>query len=232
MLTTEQVDKMIDQCLHMGKMVIRNGKPTVIGVTPPKTGWYGIHADEGCSGYWKAIINLPQVTVKNLIPLRCLSCYKVVARPETIHQCFLMVDIMEKLNLNSKIGVEPRDRVDADYGAYFYNTGLIQAKATEDLVRQTLEEAGIYIEVFTKRACTEFELHHGPSDTWQSFEGQAEVEAYITEKIAYERVDDGQTDWHKENVFGSWLVFAHGRRDYTYMEHNEGKRLYPEYIKY
>lgn len=169
------------------------------------------------------------------IPKRCLTCWKVVVRLNTVQQLFALYDVMKVLNAHSKLGIEEREWVGGNYGAYFYTTSISQgrrrwgqvmrAMAQEPLLRPlvaaTMEEDGKDY-VTLKRYCTEYELLLGPSDKYEVPEM-----AEVWEKAAFAHFDltkwYGQPQYVKDHVMFRWLKFAYERGDETALLFNDGK---------
>lgn len=169
-----------------------------------------------------------------LLPSTCANCYKVVVVPTTADELFQVCDIQEQLaGLPCKCGVEIRDDVPRNYGAYWYNEGLEQGRKCYGLVRGLMDKyVGTHIRVGLKRACTEMERQFGPSDKWEIPEGQLEFERKVRTVFTEQPRTAQQTDQIRKHVKNKWIKFAHSRGDMSYLKYTGGTPLYPPYVLY
>jgi len=116
----------------------------------------------------------------DIIPGFCLNnCWKVVARPKNLKQMFELIDVMKKLDMPSKLGIETRPRVHGLYGCYFYNRSREEGLACKERVIDAFAQVDPAIPVILKRACTEMEDKWGNSKKWCSKPGWIEKEHEI-----------------------------------------------------
>ena len=194
------------------------------------------------------------------IPKYCRECYKIVVRVPTVFQLIKMDDLMRRefvlRGWPCKCGVETREWVPASYGGYIYNRGLQQARGrypdVVDLVRKhltlsnevmlKLAEANWFgnpqPSVVVKRACTEMEIHFGPSDKWApepygkypaALPPWADhLEDYLEQHVQISRCKNNSPtpQFLREHKISQWLKFAHGRGDITSRLFNDGEPVY------
>jgi len=162
----------------------------------------------------------------HFIPERCLNCWKVVARPNTVKQLFAIHELQKRLGFPSKCGIETRGYVPGHYGAYWYCDSKEEGLERLKKVKASLE--GMNITTYLKRGCTEFELKSGDSANWKLMDGQKEYEAILKDKIIFEDVDElnkKQPDYLIRRVKKEFIEFAHDRGDMTYIEFTGGRLL-------
>ena len=183
----------------------------------------------------------------NLVHSRCMSCWKVVFRPQSVEQLFTMHDVMcnELSDITCKCGEERRPYVFGNYGCYFYGKSkehglenynrVRSAVANNPKLRSLLkakDSKGRTKHLILKRACTEFEMSHGDSDKWAHTDldnyWEARLEAIIEKPVT----DQPQPDYVKDHIMRGWLKFAYDRGDASALVYNNGHPFYPDYIKY
>lgn len=171
-----------------------------------------------------------------ILPSHACDCWKVTVRPRTFEELWQLLTMQKKLNLPSKCGIEPRNEVPANYGGYFYNLTLDEAKECYDMVRKRVDERiSLNIDVIIKRGCTEMERAFGPSDNWKLFDDQMEFEnnmKELFEEWVYNPETIPMTQEMEDAIIFVWKQFAHSRGDMTYVKHNKGKPIYPGYVTY
>jgi len=170
----------------------------------------------------------------NFIPSRCQECWKVVARPKTVKQLFKIVDLQQMSDRDSKAGIEKRDTVGGNYGAYWYNNSIEEGEECRKYVRTLCDEfVGRDVEVFLKRGCTEFEHKFGNSNEWTVTQEALEIEKAIMDAIVVDGHEDrDQPPLVVEDTKMKWIEFAYERGDETYLEFTDGLPLYPKYVTY
>jgi hypothetical protein len=204
------------------------GNPTI----QPQTPWVHTKGDplNHCGLDHRVIFQNYKV-----IPPRCHNCWKVCVAPKTFKQLMELEQLQVVLNVPSKCGIEVRNYTTKSYGGYFYThslqRGLERYKEVRNLVNTVLTD-GEDVDVILKRGCTEFELLKGPSQDWElTSEDQALcdlIEAYVI----VERGDLSQPDFIKAHVRTTWMVWAYGLNDQTYLEYNGGEPLFPTCTTY
>lgn len=146
---------------------------------------------------------------KRAVPSFCLECYKVVVVPQTLEHVHKMADWQQgectKNEWACKVGAERRNYVQRKWGAYFYCRGLEEGRERYKVVREWVDEnLGEDVEVFLKRACTEFEQNLGDSSKWKKIDYQDEIEAEGYEIINYRTEGKMQSDVIQHHVWDVW----------------------------
>lgn len=139
---------------------------------------------------------------KQFIPSECHSCYKVVARPESLTDLLALKDIMKEMGYPSKCGIERRESVDALYGGYWYCENYQEGLERLNQVKLALSQTKI--PYFLKRGCTEFEQTFGPSDQWEITDYQKIIEKEIFERVS---IDNSKTAQTTDNISGIMKVW-------------------------
>jgi len=171
----------------------------------------------------------------NIIHPRCLQCWKVVVTPHNLIQLFELEQIQLEMNVPCKCGIELRDYTPKFYGGYFYNHSLDEGRERYEQVRKAVDTQmtdGKNVDVILKRGCTEYEMIKGPSHLWHT---TAEEEAMIELCDAFiesPRSNGDQSRMVKNHVKLRWFLWAHMNGDMTYKELNDGKSIFPDYVKY
>ena len=204
------------------------------------TPWHHVKHDHRLKcGLWHQImfdLVCPRLPVhQRFVPSKCQNCWKVVVRPKTLVQLFALRDLQKAMDRPSKCGIERRDSVFGLYGGYFYNVGLPEGKECFNLVRDAVSSdkfLGPDVQVFLKRACTEYELEHGDSDKWQITEEQLHIEALIERWVVVDDTEVRQPEKMIHHVWKKWIEFAYACGDETYAQFTGGKPLYPPYKTY
>jgi hypothetical protein len=167
-----------------------------------------------------------------MLPLGCTKCWKVVVRPKTLADLFVMHELMVQMNRESKLGTELRPHVHGLYGCYFYNNSIEQGQESYHSVRKAVDKfLGKDTGVLLKRGCTEMEHKFGPSNQWTLTEQDVARQEYILSAFA----DPGQyeqSEMVKLHVARRWIEYACMNGDETYLRFTGGKPMYPEYVKY
>lgn len=171
--------------------------------------------------------------VFGIIPPRCLECWKTVVSPRTFHELMLLEELQIKMDKASKCGIELRDYTPKHYGGYFYNCSLDDGRKTYKEVRDAVDEMiSPEVSVILKRGCTEYEFLKGPSPYWHMTEKEEKMVQEIEAFVNVPRSNAPQPDLVKNHVKGTWFIWAHSNGDFTYMDYNGGKKLWPDYVKY
>jgi hypothetical protein len=139
-----------------------------------------------------------------------------------------------QLDRPSKCGIEIRSYTPAIYGGYFYNNSLDEGRECYALVREAVNQAiSPDVKVILKRACTEFELHGGPSPFWTVTREQVDLEDYMAARVDVGgSLENVQTDYMLNFLFKRWTLWAHSHNDMSYLEYTDGKTLYPAPVTY
>lgn len=146
----------------------------------------------------------------NIVPTPCQNyCWKVVVRLHTLPQLFEMYKLQQRLDRPGKCGIEGRPFVDALYGAYFYNTGINEGRECYDMVRDAVaEHISGDCEVLLKRACTEYELIHGPSDQWRVTRKQQRLEKMLNKLWVFHDWSAVPGKHRRAQIVENWIKWA------------------------
>ena len=195
----------------------------------PETPWVHIRQDplKNC-GLWHQI----WFNYYNIVPSYCQNCWKVVARPTTLTEMFVLYEIMRGLDLPSKLGIERRYSVPALYGAYFYNNSPEEGqRCFEDIQRICHDRIGPHVKVILKRGCTEFEHKFGDSSKWEVTENQKQLERRLEDLFAEQPKIHDQGPELIRHIMANWVRFAYAQGDPTASEFSS-KPIYPPYVTY
>lgn len=238
----KSIDQALFDCCCEGYLHLLDGGKMRMVLTKYVLAWYHVKLFKRDCLYWHSVMNLPFLGKgKSFVPTACMDCWKVVARPRNFDEAMRTLEIMKDLRLMSKIGTEQRNTVPALWGAYFYNNTKREGldcyqevyAALRDPIFGDVPEDELDKVLLLKRGCTEYEQGvNGPSNTWQPFPGQENLEKYLKSRIEIMQANEGQSDFLKEMVLENWKPWAHSRGDLSYVPYNEGKRLTPEYVTY
>jgi len=204
------------------------------------TPWHHVkhHPDLDCNFWHKILFDMVSMKLPEkdrFVPSECQKCYKVVVKPKTVKQLFVLVELEKALGLPSKAGIEIRQTVPRLYGGYFYNIGLDQGKECYKTVRETVDAfpgLGPDVDVILKRACTEYEHELGPSDKWEITQQQIVIEKFINRYFGRDDHHRIQPDHAITYVHRTWIEWAYQNGDDTYLEFTNGKPLYEPYVTY
>jgi hypothetical protein len=178
------------------------------------------------------------------VPSKCHQCFKVVVRPKTLKQLFLLEKLEMAMGVPCKCGIEVRDSVGPNpgdspgiglYGGYFYCTGLQEGIERYKQVRKAVNEyegLGWEVPVILKRACTEFELLCGDSTKWTITPEQLVIEDMVDRYLVKDDVTRYQSDHVIKHIHKKWIEYAYKCGDPTYAEFTDGKPLYKPPVTY
>lgn len=170
-----------------------------------------------------------------MIPPRCLECWKVVVAPGSFKELMQLEQLEKQMNVPSKCGIELREYTSRPYGGYFYTNNFDKGRqrcfevkeAIADLISPEMAEKTIL-----KRGCTEFEMAKGPSPFWNISKEDLEFHSRIESLVHIPRNYSPQPEITKTNVRLRWMVHAHRIGDFSYIDWNNGKKLFPTPITY
>ena len=189
-----------------------------------------------CHLWHKIFFNIIHKQTK--VPIGCLSCWKVVVKPQTVVQLFALHKLQVNLNLWSKCGTEiDRQNTHDKYGGFFYNFGFEPGRECYKVVRQAVSNwpgLGPDIPVILKRGCTEFEQHCGPSNKWEETitQEQVELEDLMTQYIRGDIGLFSQGENEIASVQQNWIQDAARVGDMTYLELTGGTPRFPKLVTY
>lgn len=170
------------------------------------------------------------------VPYGCRDCYKVKVMPKDLRQTMALKKLAEPVACRSKCGSE----VDMPYsrnlwGGYFYTLGLDKARAIYREVRAAVDAdpvLGPDVPMLIKRGCTEYEIHCGPSDTYEVRPELADVEEYLKNVLRPFPNHVPQTRPEAQAVTLHWIATAHRVGDETYTEFTDGRLAYRPPVTY
>lgn len=174
----------------------------------------------------------------NFIPKHCYACWKVVAGPRSFHELMCVYELQKEMVKENercwcKCGVEEREFVPRNYGAYWYLPSLEVGRERFKTVRKLVsEKISPDVSVVLKRGCTEFELKHGRSDKYKYLPEHAAIEKKFWENIHLQSGAVRQPKSVRDHVKLRWMLFAWGRGDKTVMAYNKGLPLYQPSLTY
>lgn len=170
-----------------------------------------------------------------IIHPRCLECWKTVVAPRTFHELMLLEELENKLQFDSKCGIELRDYTPRHYGGYFYSSSLDAGRARYKEVKDAVSEfisPEVGASVILKRGCTEYEMGTGPSLYWNITPAQEEMLELIEAFVDVKRGHGEQSSMLKRNTRMKWVLWAHANGDMSYVDYNGGQKLFPGYVPY
>ena len=170
-----------------------------------------------------------------IIHPRCLECWKVVVAPRNFHELMLLYDLQKKLDYDSKCGIELRDYTPRHYGGYFYNLSLDEGREKYKIVRDAVSEfisPECGASTILKRGCTEYEMVKGPSLYWNVTKQQEKLLEIIESFVDVRRGFGEQSGMLQRNIKMKWIIWAHSHGDFSYLDYNGGKKLFPGYVAY
>ena len=174
------------------------------------------------------------------VPSRCLDCWKVVVNPRTLDELFSLLRFQRHFSKDRigtghfcKCGIEERDYVHASYGGYFYCKSLEHGRHRYAQVREAMDLIDPEIPVKLKRHCTEMELNHGPTNTYEPPEGWKEFEALIMSHVDLTWYQDFTQSPHvQDHIIQNWIKWAWARTDPTAEKYNDDGPLYTPSVTY
>lgn len=170
-----------------------------------------------------------------MLPIWCRqNCWKVVVRPRTLEELFLLKELQEYLRVPSKLGIETRERVFGHYGGYFYTNSKEEGLDRLDQVKTEVARCiSPEVPVYLKLACTEFEHSFGPSPQYREpTDKEYRNEDTIKGCFVIHAFDPAQPKHLKDHICQKWIHWAWDRGDLTARKFNNNKPLFPEIVKY
>lgn len=186
----------------------------------------------------------------NMIPKKCVNCWKVVFRPQHIADMFNMMRLMKRLvkkhRFACKLGCEQREWTSGIYGkmglwgCYWYNDSKEQgifcwekvkdAIAEDETLKHLLEDVddeGYPLRLVLKRGCTEFEVgSFGDSINWNYSEEAAEWERIVWDRFEAQDFSREQSEDVQRHVMVTWFKHAHHAGDQSIRALNEGDMVW------
>jgi len=171
----------------------------------------------------------------NIIPPRCLQCWKVVATPKTFDELMQLETIQKQMDVPCKCGIELRDYTPKLYGGYWYNNSLDEGRFRYEQVKKILADnlsEKIAETVILKRGCTEYEMIKGPSPYWHMTDDEEEQLEIINSYVDVPRGNTEQQEVQKKAVRIKWFLYAHMNADMSYLPYNNDTPLFPGYVPF
>jgi hypothetical protein len=213
----EQLTKRVFQDIQRGKKVNQQGRIEPISVgAAVNTPWVFI-----AKGRHKfcGIYNGIMCQQHNLIPTYCrFQCWKTVIKPRNLAELFRLYNVLTRLQLPSKCGMDIRDYTFGAWAGFVYACSVPEgrryhAKVTEALKKefgqdQVSTDGSDFPEkvtVILKRGCTEMEAIKS-SDQWDQIDNDELVkEKRIEDMYAHNDGDALQTQWVINSIMERWI---------------------------
>lgn len=197
--------------------------------------WFHVrhHPEADCNLWHKVIFNNFK-----FIPEGCLSCWKVVVRPQWLEDLFKLLEFQLELDRPSKCGTELRPNVYGAYGGYFYNRSKEEGLECYKTVIEGCKKYKINfligkdgpIKPLLKRGCTEFEMEKGASDKWDITPQDKELEKIVTMHVDANKYP--QPKINRVHIVRQWIDQAYSIGDPTVWKFNDNQPFYPSYVTY
>ena len=192
------------------------------------------HPDTRCF-LWSEILFEHFKNAMSNPPTGCQNCWKVVVKPRTLQELFLLEKAQRELDYPCKCGIEVRSYVHGHYGGYFYNRSLEEGLDKLDIVREKVhKDISPDIPVLLKRGCTEMEIFYGDADKWEITPDVQKWEdilfRYFDPHTQDSKID--QLDIIQNYVHRRWIDYAYTQGDPTYKLFTNGKNLSIDYRTY
>ena len=195
--------------IQAGKFAIRDQKVHFHDIIVPESPWMRtkVDPDRHCDRWLNVYFNYYKI-----IPRACMNCWKIAVRVGELRDLMALKKIQEKMALPSKCGLETRWFIPKGkrWVAMWYSPldgGLEMARELHRKIELRVHtELGIDTKVALKRACSEMEFHHGPSDKWQyKWQGiEAQLDNLIVGQVSLE--DHGEEA--KRLIVQRWIEKA------------------------
>ncbi|MBF0545519.1 MAG: hypothetical protein HQM08_13845 [Candidatus Riflebacteria bacterium] len=172
------------------------------------------------------------------IPSPCYECFKVVVKPRTVKELFVLYELSRGLRMSSKCGIERREFVFGPYSMFFYASGLKEGLRIYREVREVVHNSvSPDVSVILKCGCTRYELEMGPSDQWKMSPEQTDFESFLKENISkqiwdWEMEEFSQNEKLQDVIKKTWISWAYHIGDSTYLEFTEGRPVFPKGATY
>lgn len=154
----------------------------------------------------------------------CFACYKVMARPTTVKDLFIMYEVMKELDLPSKCGIDTREYVRELYGGVWYAQTVEEGQEVYEKVKKAIaKSAAPDIPLLLKRGCTEFEIMFGDSSKFVQKDEDKKWERIVEEVVDVPEWHGTQPDYLKRHIERLWLAWAYRHNDITCREFNDGE---------
>ena len=147
-----------------------------------------------CTGHFK------------IIPTHCrFNCWKTVIKPNNVKELFECYDILKRLDLPSKIGMDLREYTYGAWAGFVYADSLNEGREYYKLVRGVIPKN---VSVILKRGCTEMEQLQS-SDKWDSVgQDDIDIENKLHDRFSFDERHYQQAAWHKQEIKENWIKHA------------------------
>lgn len=141
-----------------------------------------------------------------LIPTFCRThCWKTVFKPRNVKETFECYEILKKIDLPSKIGMDTREYTHGAWAGFVYGDSLAQGKEYYKIVRSKIPED---IPVILKRGCTEMEVMK-PSNKWHELTPKdIALEERLDDIFDFSENNFFQAGWLKNEIKMRWIKRA------------------------
>jgi hypothetical protein len=222
----ESISATIASLVERGSLVKgRNGKLTVnVKPTASVSPWFYIRksADKQCETWHDLYFDH-----FDFVHSGCRKCWKVGLlthhdpKYQTVKDLFKLRDLLLRLNMASKCGVDVRLFTPARYLGFIYNDSLEQGRLCYDTVKPILLDMFPKGDIFLKLGCTEFEHTFGPTNQWaEHIPGWKALEQYMDYIV--EPADTsplyGLMEATEADTLRFWIEYAHCIGDSTWKD--------------
>ena len=144
--------------------------------------------------------------VFSIIPTNCrFNCWKTVLKPNNVKELFECYDILKRLDLPSKIGMDLRDYTYGAWAGFIYADTLEEGRSYYKQVREALPKK---VSVILKRGCTEMERLK-PSKEWDNMaKVDFEMEQKLLDRFKFDERHYHQAKWYKKEIEENWIIRA------------------------
>jgi hypothetical protein len=170
-----------------------------------------------------------------IIPPRCLQCWKVVVTPRTFDELMQLEQLQLQMDVPCKCGIELRDYTPKHYGGYWYNSSLDEGRDKYETVKKLVSEhisKELGDTTILKRGCTEYEMIKGPAPYWHMTNKEEQQLEIIASLVDVPRGNTEQSEVTKKATRIKWFVWAHMNGDMSYTKYNGGVKLFPDYVHF
>lgn len=174
-----------------------------------------------------ALWNQFYFTKFHLIPEYCRTrCHKVVVKPRTVKELFMIHEVQKNLGHASKCGVDKRMYTNTAYAGFWYCRSMEEGQARYKEVREHLNEYvpdGENISLILKKGCTEMEDVRNKGGKVSTEWGtptpeERDLEDRLDSMFTRHDPNINQPEYLKQKIQLDWLEHAYAIGDKTYKE--------------
>lgn len=142
----------------------------------------------------------------HLIPSPCrFGCWKVVIKPKTLKELFVVYEVLKSLDLPSKCGMDLRDYTYGAWAGFIYADTLPEGRRYYQAIRELISDD---ISIILKRGCTEMERLK-PSLLWDNFsQDDLFKEQQLNDVFEFSEMHFTQGEWLKARIKERWIRHA------------------------